>query len=190
MSACVVASPAAAVPPTGASTPTAAGGAVPQQVAASPAPRTASRPLRGTRARIVRGRAVPPPGAPPRIVAAINAANSISRKPYRWGGGHGSFFAGGYDCSGAVSFVARGAGALRSPLTSGGFTRWGRRGRGQWMTVYANRGHAYLMIAGLRFDTGWRSRNTGGLGIARGSGPRWGYARSSRGFVARHPRGL
>jgi cell wall-associated NlpC family hydrolase len=185
MLACIAATPAVAVTPNGGTTE-----AVPQQPAASPAPMTASKPLRGTRARIVGGRAVAPPGAPRRVVAAIAAANSISRKPYRWGGGHGSFFAGGYDCSGAVSFVLRGAGALRSPLTSGGFTRWGRPGRGRWITVYAHGGHVYMMIAGLRFDTGWRSRNIRRLGIARGSGPRWGYARSTRGFRARHPGGL
>jgi hypothetical protein len=125
--------------------------------------------------------AVAPAGAPPQVVGAIAAANRITRKPYRYGGGHGRFRDSGYDCSGAVSFAMHGAGLLASPLDSTGFMSWGRRGRGDWITVYANGGHAYTVIAGLRFDTSGRGER----------GPRWRpESRSPRRFVARHPGGL
>jgi cell wall-associated NlpC family hydrolase len=125
--------------------------------------------------------ALAPAGAPPQVVAAIAAANRINRKPYRYGGGHARFRDTGYDCSGTVSYVLHAAGYLRRPRASGDLMRFGRRGRGQWITVYANGGHAYIVIAGLRFDTS-------GPGP---SGPRWrAQQRSSRGYVARHPTGI
>jgi cell wall-associated NlpC family hydrolase len=125
--------------------------------------------------------ALAPAGAPPQVVAAIAAANRINRKPYRYGGGHARFRDSGYDCSGTVSYVLHAAGYLRRPRASGDLMRFGRRGRGQWITVYANGGHAYMVIAGLRFDTS-------GPGP---SGPRWrAQQRSSRGYVARHPAGI
>jgi len=128
------------------------------------------------------GKVIPPAGAPPEIVRAINAANSISDKPYHWGGGHGSWNKdSGYDCSGAVSFALHGAGLVTSPLDSNAFMRWGETGGGAWITVYANRRHAYAVIAGLRFDTS-------GPG---GSGPRWRTVqRPAAGFSARHFPGL
>jgi cell wall-associated NlpC family hydrolase len=125
--------------------------------------------------------ALAPAGAPPQVVAAIAAANRINRKPYRYGGGHARFRDSGYDCSGTVSYVLHAAGYLRRPRASGDLMRFGRRGRGQWITVYANGGHAYMVVAGLRFDTS-------GPGP---SGPRWrAQQRSSRGYVARHPAGI
>ena len=128
-----------------------------------------------------RSTAIPPATAPERVRRAINAANRIVGRPYRYGGGHRRFKDRGYDCSGSVSYALHGAGLLRRPLASGRLMRWGRRGRGQWITVYANRGHAYVVIAGLRFDTSGRG----------GRGPRWRTeARSSRTYVARHPAGL
>lgn len=123
------------------------------------------------------GKAIPPPNAPRRVVKAIKAGNKIRRKPYRYGGGHGSFKDRGYDCSGAVSYVLHGARMLSSPLDSGDLMRWGRKGKGQWITVYAHGGHTYVMVAGLRFDTS----DTGG------NGPRWHKdKRSKRGFKVRH----
>jgi cell wall-associated NlpC family hydrolase len=125
--------------------------------------------------------ALAPAGAPPQVVTAIAAANRINRKPYRYGGGHARFRDSGYDCSGTVSYVLHAAGYLRRPRASGDLMRFGHLGRGQWITVYANGGHAYMVIAGLRFDTS-------GPGP---SGPRWRVQkRSSRGYVARHPTGL
>jgi cell wall-associated NlpC family hydrolase len=125
--------------------------------------------------------AVAPADAPQQVKAAIAAANAITRKPYRYGGGHGSFDDSGYDCSGAVSYALHGGGLLGRPLDSTGFESWGARGRGQWITVYANAGHAYAIVAGLRFDTSGKGED----------GPRWRpEPRSSRGFVARHPAGL
>lgn len=125
--------------------------------------------------------AIAPQDAPQAVQDAINAANEITDTPYRYGGGHRSFRSSGYDCSGSVSYALHGGGLLDRPLDSTGFMRWARHGRGTWITVYANHGHAYTVIAGLRFDTSGRGEN----------GPRWRPAhRSRRGFVARHPEGL
>ncbi|MET0307029.1 MAG: hypothetical protein ABW196_12495 [Solirubrobacterales bacterium] len=120
-----------------------------------------------------------PAGAPPAVQAAIEAANSIATTPYVWGGGHGSFESSGYDCSGSVSFALNGGGFLSSPLDSTGLSTWGEPGPGQWITVYANAGHAWAIIAGLAFDT------------SGGAGPRWHPepVSSTEGFIARHPAG-
>ncbi len=120
-----------------------------------------------------------PSSAPPAIGAAIEAANSIATTPYIWGGGHGSFESSGYDCSGAVSFALHGGGFLESPLDSTGLETWGEAGPGQWITVYANAEHAWMIIAGLAFDT------------VGGPGPRWHpeLVDSPEGFIARHPSG-
>jgi hypothetical protein len=67
---------------------------------------------------------------------------------------------------------------------------WGWAGAGKWMTVYTNPGHAFVMIAGLRFDTGWRDRVAIAHGAAPGSGPRWAGPRPTLGYSARHPLGL
>jgi peptidoglycan hydrolase CwlO-like protein len=120
-----------------------------------------------------------PASAPDAIKAAISAANSIATTPYIWGGGHGSFESSGYDCSGAVSFALHGGGFLESPLDSTGLETWGEPGPGRWITVYANAEHAWMIIAGLAFDT------------SGGAGPRWhpSPVNSPEGFIARHPAG-
>lgn len=148
------------------------------------------------RAKIVDGVAIPPIGAPARVKNAIAAANRIVRKPYVYGGGHGTYegrgarstgLDSGYDCSGAISFALFGGKFLRSPLDSSSFMGWGRGGEGRWITVYTNPGHAYLVIAGLRFDTSGGDRVTPEES-ASGRGPRWRkYRRSPSGFAARHP---
>lgn len=118
----------------------------------------------GSRAIIRNGLAIPPRKAPARIKRAIAAGNAIAKKPYRWGGGHSLWRGGikryiarqgGFDCSGSISFVLGkwGGGWLKSPLTSVGFMNRGRAGRGKWITVITSTSHAYLKIAGLRFDT-------------------------------------
>lgn len=133
------------------------------------------------KAKLRKGRAIPPRNAPRRVKKAIRAANKIRRKPYKYGGGHGRWNDSGYDCSGAVSYVLRAAGALKRPLDSGGLSRWGRRGKGKWITVYAHGGHAYAMIAGLRWDTS----------MVPGDGPGWSKRkRSANGFKRRHRRNL
>lgn len=125
------------------------------------------------------GMAIPPPGAPAAVVAAINAGNAINGRPYVWGGGHGSFESRGYDCSGAVSYVLHAAGMLSSPLPSGPLMSWGVPGKGRWISVMANQGHAYAVVAGLRWDTS--SYGSGG------SGPRWrATKRRPHGFAVRH----
>jgi hypothetical protein len=138
----------------------------------------------GEKARIVNGLAVPPESAPPRVQAVIAAANRISKRPYVWGGGHGAWESSGYDCSGAVSYALHGGRFLGSSRDSSGLERWGQRGRGSWITVYANRGHAFAVIAGLRWDT---SGNRPGI-----SGPRWHKstrAATSGWYAVRHPSG-
>jgi cell wall-associated NlpC family hydrolase len=128
------------------------------------------------------GTAVAPVNAPNVVAAVIQAGNAIARTPYKWGGGHGAWADTGYDCSGSLSFALAGAGLLSSPLDSTGFEHWGAPGPGRWITIYANAGHAFMVVAGLRFDTSGRS---GPLGT------RWQPAmRSTAGFVARHPPGL
>ncbi len=149
-----------------------AGGSVP---ATAPAPLTPGQ----SADYISESQASVPSEAPPAIAAAIEAANSIATTPYIWGGGHGSFSSSGYDCSGAVSFALNGGGFLSSPLDSTGLSTWGEPGPGQWITVYANAGHAWMVIAGLAFDT------------SGGAGPRWhpSPVNSTEGFIARHPPG-
>jgi len=125
--------------------------------------------------------AVAPAGAPKKVVRAIAAANKITRKPYKWGGGHGRWWDSGYDCSGTVSYVLYKAGLLDASRDSTGFMAYGKRGKGRWITTYAHGGHAYIEIAGLRFDTSGRGED----------GPRWRSEwRSGAGFVKRHPAGL
>jgi hypothetical protein len=141
------------------------------------------------KAKLINGIAYPPQSAPPQVVNAINAANQIVRMPYRYGGGHKSFQDSAYDCSGSVSFALHGGGLLTAPLDSSSFMHWGMPGAGRWITVWTNPGHAFAMIAGLRFDTGFRDRRSA-KGAAPGSGPRWGYARPTSGFSPRHPNGL
>jgi peptidoglycan hydrolase-like protein with peptidoglycan-binding domain len=114
------------------------------------------------------------------VQRAIAAADQIATKPYRFGGGHGSFQDTGYDCSGSVSYVLHGAGLLSAPLDSTGLESYGAPGPGRHITIYANSGHAFMTIDGRRFDTGWG-----------GEGNRWASgARPTAGFVVRHPPGL
>ena len=125
------------------------------------------------------GDAAAPACAPRRVQRAIKAANRINDTKYVWGGGHGSFESKGYDCSGAVSYMLHGAGVLSTPLDSGSLAGWGNKRAGKWITIYANSGHVYATVAGLRWDT------------SGGPGPRWHTdMRSSAGFTVRHPKGL
>jgi peptidoglycan hydrolase CwlO-like protein len=127
------------------------------------------------------GMAQPPAGAPAAVREMIAAGNAIATLPYIWGGGHGSFQAAGYDCSGSVSYVLAAAGLLSSPEVSGNFESYGDPGPGRWVTIYANAGHVWMDIAGWRFDT--VALAFGGTRWARGGG-------EFSGFVVRHPPGL
>ena len=125
--------------------------------------------------------AIAPDAAPQAVKDAIAAANAITAMPYRYGGGHGSFDDSGYDCSGAVSYALHGAGLLDTPLDSSGLAAWGESGEGQWITVYGKSSHAYIVIAGLRFDTSGSGEK----------GPRWRTdTRTPSGYAVRHPTGL
>ncbi len=127
------------------------------------------------------GMVQPPAGAPEAVRQIIAAGNAIATLPYIWGGGHGSFHASGYDCSGSVSYVLAAAGLLSSPMVSGDFESYGDPGPGRWVTIYANAGHVWMEVAGWRFDT---------VALAEG-GTRWSQGGGEfGGFVVRHPPGL
>ena len=135
--------------------------------------------------RIIDGKAYPPADAPSAVKKAIWAANEIVGKPYKYGGGHARVFDSGYDCSGTVSFALIHGKLLETPLDSGSFMSWGEAGEGEWITVYTNPGHAYVVIAGMRLDTS-AAGDPSGL-----KGPRWRpVLRDSTGFKARHPEGF
>ena len=139
-----------------------------------------------SKAAIIDGRAVAPANAPARVKRVIAAGNKLIGRPYRYGGGHRPFGRGldsGYDCSGTASYALFGGRFLRSPMPSGSFMRWGRSGPGRWITVYAHSGHMYIVVAGLRLDTGMRDDPST-------TGPGWSKRlRESAAFVARHPAG-
>lgn len=128
------------------------------------------------------GLAVAPASAPPAVQAVIEAGNKIAKMPYIYGGGHGKWEDAGYDCSGSVSYALHGGGMLDASMPSGGFMKWGDAGPGQWITLYSNSGHMYMVVAGLRFDTSGRSQ----------AGTRWQPAseRSGKGYTVRHPPGF
>ncbi len=143
-----------------------------------------ARPLiSGSHAALRNGVAYAPSRAPANVQNAIWAVNTLRRKPYRWGGGHGSFYDRGYDCSGTVSFALHSAGMLAAPMPSSDFLRYGERGPGRWITIYSRHGHTFAVIAGLRLDTT-------DLRYGGDVGPRW-YVdgRDTSGFAARHPVG-
>ena len=127
------------------------------------------------------GMVQPPPGAPAAVAQVIAAGNAIATLPYIYGGGHASFHADGYDCSGSVSYALAAAGLVSSPMVSGQFEDWGDPGPGRWITIYANAGHVWMDVAGWRFDT---------VALAEG-GTRWSRGGGEfAGFVVRHPPGL
>lgn len=134
-------------------------------------------------ASLVGGEAIAPPGAPAAVKQVIRAADEIRHRPYVWGGGHRSWLSCGYDCSGAVGYALHGAGLLDVMMVSGQLAYWGEAGAGRWISVYANREHVFMVVAGLRFDT---RGDPAGV-----SGPRWHRASvEPRGFVVRHPLGF
>jgi cell wall-associated NlpC family hydrolase len=128
------------------------------------------------------GTITPPPGVPAVVARVIAGGNAIADFPYIWGGGHASFIANGYDCSGSVSYALAAGGLLSSPLVSGDLASWGEPGPGRWITIYANAGHTFMDVAGMWFDTAGRS------------GPyasRWLVATPPLGgYAVRHPQGL
>lgn len=157
--------------------------AVPWGAGCMPVPEGAVRTAANCGASLVTGEAIAPPEAPVAVKQVIAAANQIRHRPYVWGGGHVSWSSRGYDCSGAVSYALHGAGLLDATMVSGQLEGWGEAGTGKWITVYANKNHVFMVIAGLRFDT---------RGDPPGvSGPRWhrAWVTPSK-FVARHPVGL
>ncbi len=129
------------------------------------------------------GLAIAPEGAPAVVQQIINAGNQIAHLPYRFGGGHGTYQDTAYDCSGSLSFVFIEAGILNTTVDSSELMRMGDPGPGKWVTIYANPGHTYMYVAGVRFDT---------VALAA-SGSRWSGRppeEGTSGFVVRHPPGL
>jgi peptidoglycan hydrolase-like protein with peptidoglycan-binding domain len=152
----------------------------------SPTPNTATTPTVTTptaKAQLVNGLAVAPASAPEAVKSAIAAANAIATTPYVYGGGHGSWNSDGYDCSGSVGYALHGGGLLKNTEDSSQMETYGSPGAGQWITIWANGGHAYMRIAGLWFDTAAQSSSNGN--------DRWSTTRvsSASGFVERHPAG-
>jgi hypothetical protein len=136
----------------------------------------------GKTAVLENGQATAPESAPPQVHAAITAGNRIHGLPYGYGRGHGTELDTAYDCSGAASYVLREAGLLRGATTSKAFRKYGRSGEGDWISVYARKGHVFLVVAGLRFDTGWHGQN---------EGPKWTTKRRpAKRYKIRHPAGL
>ena len=129
------------------------------------------------------GTATAPESAPQVVKDVIAAGNKIIDKPYKYGGGHGKWEDSGYDCSGSMSYALHGGGLLDQALTSSGFSRFGDAGKGQWITTYGSGGHSYMVVAGLRFDTGYNDSGS--------DGPDWSAKmRPASGYTARHPDGL
>ncbi len=152
-------------------------------VAPNPKPQTSQKsPMPRGKVHLVNGRALAPADAPPVVRRAVEAGNRMQKFPYKWGGGHAVLNDTGYDCSGTVSYVLREAGIMPDQMTSRGFLNFGEPGEGDWITVWAKDGHVFMIIGGLRLDTGGSTTRTG---------PRWkSKSRNYKGFVARHPRGL
>lgn len=139
----------------------------------------------GERARYIHGLAAAPMRAPAAVQEMIWTGNHLIGKPYIYGGGHASFISRGYDCSGSVSFALHGGGRLEHPEDSTEFESYGKAGIGRWVTIFANAGHAYMTIAGLRLDT------SPAFDPSNLEGPRWRPLRpENSGFVKRHPVGL
>ena len=160
-----------------------AGAGVPWGAGCTSLPPSGARTSSTCGARLLDGRAIAPPGAPAEVREAIAAANRIAGRPYVWGGGHSSWLARGYDCSGAVSSALPGAGLLGATMVSGQLARWGEAGTGRWITIHANAQHVFMDVAGLRFDT---RDNPAGV-----TGPRWHWGSvDPAGFADRHPTGL
>jgi hypothetical protein len=152
------------------------------------APSTPAHPtVPGDVAKIIRGVAYAPAYAPAAVKQAIWAGNQIRTKPYVYGGGHGTWNDAGYDCSGSVSYVLHAAGLLKTSMDSSEFESWGQKGLGQWITVYTNPAHAFVEIAGIRFDTSAEDDPN----PPPGTGPRWRPVMDgTAGFQARHPSAL
>jgi cell wall-associated NlpC family hydrolase len=130
------------------------------------------------------GLAVAPIGAPAAVGAVIDAGNEIAHLPYRYGGGHMTFQDTAYDCSGSISYVFAAAHLLDRTVVSGELEHWGDPGPGKWITVFANAGHTFMYVAGLRFDT---------VALAE-TGSRWSDRAADepdlKTFSVRHPPGL
>ena len=171
--------------PPAATTPGQASGATGGSAVAAVAPAKPDLLVPGTLTRYVDGLAAAPMSAPPAVQAIVWAGDQLIGLPYIYGGGHASFISPGYDCSGTVSFALHGASLLQAPEDSSEFETWGSHGAGRWITIFANPGHAYMTVAGLRLDT------SAADDPSNEQGPRWRPLRpENAGYTVRHPLGL
>jgi hypothetical protein len=141
------------------------------------------------------GLAAAPKSAPAAVKAMVAAGNRLYGTSYLYGGAHGtplSELQPAYDCSSAVSFVLHAGGVFGEQAEdSTELESYGQPGPGKYVSIYANSGHAFMYVAGLRFDTSYNGTDTG---PNQGkSGPRWrvfDHVPNWAPWVVRHPPGL
>jgi hypothetical protein len=134
--------------------------------------------------------------APVTVKAMVAAGNRLHTASYLYGGGHGSSLdtlQPAYDCSSAVSYLLHAGGELgASALDSTELQSYGLPGPGRYVTIYANAGHTFMYVAGLRFDTVEDPAYDSGPNSGK-PGPRWRVSATVPGWaswIVRHPAGL
>lgn len=141
------------------------------------------------------GLAAAPAEAPQQVKDMIAAGNRLHEATYGYGAGHGpplTTLQPAYDCSSSVSYVLHAGGVFGDyAWVSGELEQYGQPGPGKWVTVYANSGHVFMYVAGLRFDTSWKGTDEGPNDGE--DGPRWRvYPEVPKWatWVVRHPPGM
>jgi hypothetical protein len=141
------------------------------------------------------GLAAAPTEGPEVVKAMIAAGNRLDHASYLYGGGHGpslETLQPAYDCSSSVSYVLHAGGVFGTEAEdSSELESYGEPGPGKWVTVYANSEHAFMYVAGIRFDTSYNGTDDGPN--SNQSGPRWRVfpeVPKWAQWVVRHPPGL
>jgi hypothetical protein len=144
---------------------------------------------------LANGLAAAPKDAPAAVKEMVAAGNRLDGASYLYGGAHGeplSSLQPAYDCSSSVSYVLHGGGVFGEQAEdSTELESYGQPGPGQYVTVYANSQHAFMYVAGLRFDTSFNGTDTGPN--SGKSGPHWrvlDHVPNWASWVVRHPPGL
>jgi hypothetical protein len=163
-----------------------------ERVGQIPLPLTA-----GTRTRILpSGLAAAGEQAPAPVKDMVAAGNRLHGTAYLYGGAHGTSLdtlQPAYDCSSAVSYLLHWGGVLPAgALDSTGLAGYSQPGPGRWVSIYANAGHAFMYVGGLRLDTVYDRAYDSGPNSGK-SGPRWRVSPSVPAWASwtvRHPAGL
>jgi 3D (Asp-Asp-Asp) domain-containing protein len=141
------------------------------------------------------GLAAAPQEAPEAVKKMIAAGNRLDHASYLYGGGHGpslDTLQPAYDCSSSVSYVLHAGGVFGDEAEdSTELESYGEPGPGKWVSVYANSEHAFMYVAGIRFDTSYNGTDDGPN--REQSGPRWRVfpeVPKWAQWVVRHPPGL